>query len=813
MTSYTLTEQQRVSYTLEDQQRVSYTLTLDRGVIEVDITVADQSIAPGDSASFTATTNAYSPSYQWTRNGVAISGATSSTLVFTASIDDHNAVYRCIVTSPTSGTRYSNEITLSVVVPSYPIATFASDVGTTPTTTRLTVGSGHDCIVIDTGATSIEEMEFDLYVKLNATTRKIRTGRFCRLILGATAGDTVSFATSDGRSVGCFSSIKPTSFSVPSGTSGTANADAAEPRLWTATSPHVTLAALNQSIRVAAPASAWRDIFVREYDGTTWGSVVWYRLHPTYTGDVVIACFNKQIAIATQDGSTVSVTAPSGATIGGTSTAYSCITAATGTSRVVTANSESDLRAKMALATAGDEIVLPDGTYTLTVAISQSTFTANGGPHGITIRSQSGIAANCTIKLAATANSWRFNPAGTPAGAHQVKGITFDCASANCAGVQYTSNYLLRFEDVRFVDSRVGTTNNFAYVGVGSNATNSIFNRIYCYGASQDGLNFTGDGTVAVGPTLVNCVSEYAGASDSAQCLTTHSGLKLNVLGGHYLDAQLNVIANGGSPNPTIFVEFVRISKGTRLCNYRHVGVFGMICESWGGTEGCGGLNTDGFISHMVVDDSTTTAAGNAFSLIMQPVAYSFVRTPSATRKGFSWSTVASGTQRIEFNAFPNMGSNDNVAFSSFAAGSTAAIQLRNNTFANCIVAIRGGEDEASLLVRNTACSGNSFSIVVSSNASRITSDYNRFDPTATLTGGSFGANTTTNVDAALDSKLIPTSAGNCDNTGDPSLYDWIGGRDFTGWPLVYSLGESSVGARSRLRLAGTLLPNVWSVT
>jgi glucose/arabinose dehydrogenase len=75
---------------------------------------ANLTVAAGQTATFTVSASGSLPlGYQWQRNGTNISGATSSTLSFTAATGDNGAQYRSVVTNA-FGTATSNSATLTV---------------------------------------------------------------------------------------------------------------------------------------------------------------------------------------------------------------------------------------------------------------------------------------------------------------------------------------------------------------------------------------------------------------------------------------------------------------------------------------------------------------------------------------------------------------------------------------------------------------------------------------------------------------------------------------------------------------------------
>ncbi len=74
------------------------------------------SVWRSNTASFSVTaTGVPSPTYQWQKNSVNISGATSSSLTVTANPSDHGSLYRCIVTN-SAGSDTSATASLSVIL-------------------------------------------------------------------------------------------------------------------------------------------------------------------------------------------------------------------------------------------------------------------------------------------------------------------------------------------------------------------------------------------------------------------------------------------------------------------------------------------------------------------------------------------------------------------------------------------------------------------------------------------------------------------------------------------------------------------------
>ena len=70
-------------------------------------------IVPGQSASFTVTATGDNLSYQWQKDGVEISGATSATYTISSAMEGDEGMYLCVV-SNAAGAVTSNHASLTV---------------------------------------------------------------------------------------------------------------------------------------------------------------------------------------------------------------------------------------------------------------------------------------------------------------------------------------------------------------------------------------------------------------------------------------------------------------------------------------------------------------------------------------------------------------------------------------------------------------------------------------------------------------------------------------------------------------------------
>ena len=114
------------------------TLTVNAAVVAPSITTqpANQSVTTGQTASFSVAASGTAPmTYQWRKNGTAISGATSSTYTTPATVTgDNNAQFTAIVTN-SAGSATSNAATLTVTA-----GVVAPGVTTQPVNITVAVG-------------------------------------------------------------------------------------------------------------------------------------------------------------------------------------------------------------------------------------------------------------------------------------------------------------------------------------------------------------------------------------------------------------------------------------------------------------------------------------------------------------------------------------------------------------------------------------------------------------------------------------------------------------------------------------------------
>jgi len=676
-----------------------------------------------------------------------------------------------------------------------------TDASATPTTTAITLGTGQNAVRVFTGNSTYSERYFDLYVRRNGGAAvKVRMDRWRGRILGEAAvwaaGDTIALGTTDGRTLKCAAMTVPTSLSNPSGATGTANCDAALPILWSPTAGHITLPS-NGSAFIIGTDVAERPVFIREKSPSgEWTPARWFWTSTTRA--TVVRCNYTEIALANEAGATLSITAPTGSTIGGTSAAMSLlIPAVTGTTRNVTDNAT--FAAAIAAAVSGDEIVLAAGAYT--TGATQASFTANEaagkiGAEGILIRGGTGNKADVTISGDWTLTQPGAGPQAT--GYASFKDLTFDFgASANNFVVSGGRYYL---QDVRFTNS---TSDNFQ-AAVNSGALYIYALRCTSDNAGADCWNFDGAGGTADDAAsvvqLIACTGTDAGATSADQCLTTHDGLDIQAHGGAYSDANTNVWGNGGSPTPATYGYFVTFTKGARQGRTQDSVLYGCSLTDAYGT---GGSPSETWFCRVA---GTLASSTN-----------SAIRNPSASvHHNIITVTVGRGVHVSTggLSLFGNIiaGSAEGLRLGD-AASAVASAAVSLNTFNSTANAMNMQDVDTPAVVRSNAAkasSSNSLNIVTAA-AGVISGDYNTLDPTVDAEY-SAGANDTTGADAELDADYFPTASGNCDQNGDPALLDYCGLSDPYGFVLCYKTGVLSRGARAipRLVSGATLHPDLF---
>lgn len=700
------------------------------------------------------------------------------------------------------------------------IQTIVTEASTTPSATKMTLNSNQNAIQIWSGEQAVAEESFYIYVAVNGgAVKKIRAYRWQGIIVNATYKATIAIGTSDGRTLKAAAMRAPSTLETISGVTGTAFADEGVAGFWTPTSPHVLLLSENSNFKISSNG-AERTVFMSEYDGSAWSPVT-FVVVPAST-DIKVRCTYKKIALATLDASTVGITAPTGATIGGSSSSMTLGISKTGATYNVTANDEADLRAKLALAVAGDEVVIPSGTYTMTANITQASFTANVsagnvGGEGVIIRSATGVAADVTIAPNNSTTGFSFVQSNATLYTY-LKGITVDVTGV-AAGAFFQGGKW-KVEDCRFTG--ISTTVTAPACAMDSSVSVIDFQalRVQVDNCVEDGFDGNGNGSDSAGRgstiKLYKCTGFASGTTnDNQQVVTTHNGQRLEVYGGNFYDARAAVFANDSNAASVSHLFFTTISDGASGRHGAASDITGFF------------VNSDSSLADSFLPDPGGYLIGCNVTRDGYTSGITAIRFAAATDAPANIPIVAN---RITINTgrciFPSVGggtymfnilqstSGEAIRLNNYVAtGSTANSNFYNNTLKGSAIALSYGDVNLPSVLRNNACTTNTNSIagVTAPIDATIDGNYNVLDPAVDV-DYTPGANDTTGVDAALDSNDFPTDAGNCDSNGDSSLYDWVGGIDIWGFPAIYKVGVLSKGARQIAEIVSgaDLFPKYW---
>lgn len=679
------------------------------------------------------------------------------------------------------------------------VQTVTTQTGTSATE-NISLGSGYDSVRVWTGETPVTEPWFFLYVTRSGVTTKIKMNRFeARLI--SVPGKTVGFATADGRSLKIAPDVAPTSLGTSFPVSGTANADAGGPPIWSPSAAHITLPSGQFQYELVGSGTE-RIVFVSEYDGATWSPARWLRLPAS--GSVWMHATFSRIALANYDGATVSVKGPTGTVIGGTSAASSLtMPSVTGTTRNVT--DVATLKTAIAAAVAGDEIVLAAGTYNLDVNITAASFTSNNGvggrvgAEGILIRGATSDRTLYIIGCAANGQGdWNLNQTGASL-LTGFRDITFTFGGSNTACFT-TTRGRFSVQNCRFTGT-IGA-NLDCFNGIGSTTTNGLY--LNCYKCQADASfadcwNFNDGNTTSNRVRLIDCIGHTAGSTSSDQCLTTHTGLHIEVYGGWYYNANTNAIATDGTSSPC-HCFFMRTSRGARQGTVLNSNVYGCRIEQ-PATTIVGWVVNDWSIASYVeagVREATNTAniyEGNWFN------------NAGAIGSYYGYFPNVNTTTTFERNVVQSF----NVGIRMDNGAGPGSQSANRNSMVSCAFALSKTTTFTSSVNGNVSRLSTTRGVAVDATGmANLSVSYNTWDGTADpdyVPGSNDVAAT-----AGLGTTFLPTAAGNCDGNGNAGAIDWVGGTDYVGFLLEISDVVRDRGARCRPRIisGAIMVPDIW---
>jgi hypothetical protein len=711
-----------------------------------------------------------------------------------------------------------------------PITTVVTDASVTPTTNQLAVTGGMNGVRVWLPERQDNEPFFYLYVSRNGIVSKVKLFRWSGRIITASSGDTLSFGTTDGRPIYVTPMYAPRTTETITGTTGTANCDKAGPPIWSPMASHIDLPSNARAFSIVADGNE-RNIFISEYDGNSWTPARWLKIE--VARNVTVRTSYRKIALANYDGASVSITAPRGTVIGGSSAEMSLFFPAI-TGKTISVTNHADFNSAVEEAVAGDEIVLEDGTLALTNRLGHGSFTANiaagnRGFEGITFRSRSGNPTNCIIARSGDTNgSWIFDQRENTGKATYFKDLTFDqscteMTEATTNGMRfYNGNFVMQNCHIRGTNLVDTDGEAVLYFQTSVNNTSNVIQLLNCHYYNQSGRMLcmtglqtnspTGAGSTNLGRRIVvNCHAYQGGTNPAYHNLAMFYPISVGIYGGTYYDSPQLVAENGYNCSAAFyFSKFPQTTNTARSKNeVRSLSMFGCLWTGYAGSgiQPIGTGQPDKLESFTLFNSFQQENLGTLFLFRLYTnitVAHNILRLK--TGYGFfnncaGWTIVGNilTNAAYGFRATDFLGSSTNDCF------------LLNNTLDKCSTAIYSTNNAYRSHFTNNAASGSTagFSTTADGMAT-ITADYNVFDPTTA--GYVAGAHDITNANAAFDANYFPTASGNCDGNGDTNAVDYVGSSDPYGLTLIYLPTRVSRGAREipAVYANAVLLPDLW---
>lgn len=655
---------------------------------------------------------------------------------------------------------------------------------------------------------AVSEPFFYLYAQRNSdAVQKIKIYPWSARIFASAVGDTWAFGTSDGRTLTMTAMAHPVALETSFPITGTANADNGCPPYWAPSAVHVTLSASGSAFQLA-DTSTNELVFIREFDGVSWTPTRWVRKQSGRA--TTVRCTYLQVALATLDGATLSIAAPPGTTIGGTSHLVTnpFMPVATGTTRNVT--NVATFKTAIAAAVAGDEIVLAAGTYAMDIPISNSTFVANNtvngrvGFGGILIRGGTGNKADVILTGNGTGTNGTWLMEGDAVSFAGMRDLSFDCTGV--AIQMRTTGGKVAYQDIALSGIAIAPAEALLSFDCITHASTIEALRVTATDSINDCVDGSGDtpgsaNCLASRARFVNCTAVRPQPNNqNNQCISTHFGFAMEWYGGLISDALNNAAAPDALASGQ-YLFFTTVTKGSHSSGLDNCYLFG--CDIEGATFQASKIGGDGgaWFNRISFDPTTTNAV---FQDVTQAVEHNVLTcSTSATGAHGARSLNSSGTtDGFRYNVLSGFANAIDTGGSSSIGGSTA---YHGNTIFGNSVGARLEDTHLVMALRNNACKTNGTGIYAPVITS-LTTDYNTIDPTI---AGLFvaGAHDLIAGDAALDASLFPTASGNCDGNGDTALEDFIGDSDPWGFVRVYLASRVSRGARDRAAMhAGAYL-------
>ncbi len=695
------------------------------------------------------------------------------------------------------------------VVNSY--AEYTADTSATPTTSRMTVGTGKTAAVVWVGANATTALlpheYFWLYVDVNGTVRKTKAYRWQSYQFKSAAGDVIkvgALAPDDSTGVaisyGIVDGTFITSTTAPSGSTGNANCDHAAPTIWDPVNAHITLTDAGTDI-LFNDQGADKTFFLSESeDGSTnWTEPVEFRLYNGYTQ--TFTSRYKCIALMSYTaGQTVNVTCAG--TISGAANEFdiASVYPEIAGGDVLSVSSSSDgfggdqgtagQNLEYALANAGDwDVILL--TETTTYTLSRILFDDSGNsPYdkNLLIVADDGVTPTIT-----------GYGCGHPAADNVaiVQGVTFDFASVDVAntdaiGFVHVNAGTLWLHSCTVTGPGSGTAKNL--IGVNTTGNLRMFNTTATT-AGEDVLNTNLSGTSC---ETYACTLATPGASgDTNENIYTAHNSSVMVDYGSTMTKN-----SGGGPaiihagTSYIYLFHTRCLKGSastfdmgsssspvRMAHGVYVDV----------------LAPDSTITAIVASDITATSG----SVIQKPTGGEYFAGNRFTGGG----AATSGNQMFQVRG--SCGFEGNL-FREFrvAVANSSSFDLNGDSWSidHCTFTTNNWHldfqliDTGTCTVRNNIFENTAGDILCHASATgTIVDNGNIFgftvDTDYTTRAGSLGASTSNNTTPGINATTKkPTAAGNCDNEGTVTGLAWFGGIGPDLIPLSHSTTERPRG-------------------
>jgi phosphoesterase family protein/Ig-like domain-containing protein/immunoglobulin I-set domain protein len=237
---------------------------------------ANQTVSAGQTASFSVVASGTAPlTYQWRKNGTAITGATAASYTTPATVTGDNGALFSVVVTNSAGSATSNNATLTVNAP----PPTAPAITTQPASTTVTVGQTASFSVVASGT-----------APLTYQWRKNGTA-----IAGATSASYTTPATVTGDNGALFSVVVTNSAGSATSNNATLTVNAAP------VAPAITTQPANQTVTVGQTAA-----FTVVASGTTPLTYQWRKNGTAITG-AIAASYTTPATVTTDSGALFSV--------------------------------------------------------------------------------------------------------------------------------------------------------------------------------------------------------------------------------------------------------------------------------------------------------------------------------------------------------------------------------------------------------------------------------------------------------------------------------------------------------------------------